>query len=46
MPDLSKDIAMDNFNFEKYISLCDKEGAKILREVTFKEKIIIIQTNY
>jgi hypothetical protein len=38
MPDLSKDIAIGNFNFEEYISLRDKEGAKILREVIFKEK--------
>lgn len=38
MPDLSKDIVMGNFDFEKYISLRDKEGAKILREVIFKEK--------
>lgn len=38
MPDLSKDIAIDNFDFVKYVALRDKEGAKILREVIFKEE--------
>lgn len=37
-PDLSQDILINNFNFEKFISLREKEGAKILREVIFKEQ--------
>lgn len=37
-PDLSKDIMLNNFNFEKYLALREKEGAKLLREVIFKEK--------
>ena len=37
-PDLSKDIMLNNFNFERFLSLKDKEGAKLLQEVIFKEK--------
>lgn len=37
-PDLTQDIIMDNFNFERFISLRDKDGAKLLREIIFKEK--------
>lgn len=37
-PDLSQDIMMNNFNFENFISLRDKDGSKLLREIILKEK--------
>lgn len=37
-PDLSDDITRDNFNFVDFISLREKEGANLLREVIFKEE--------
>lgn len=37
-PDLSQDIMMNNFNFEQFVLLRDKEGAKLLREIIFKEE--------
>lgn len=37
-PDLSDDIILNNFNFVDFVSLREKEGAKLLREVIFKEE--------
>lgn len=37
-PDLSQDVLLDNFNFQNFISLRDKEGSKLLREIIFREE--------
>lgn len=37
-PDLTQDIMMNNFNFKRFISLREKDGAKLLREIIFKDK--------
>lgn len=37
-PKFSDDIKIDNFNLEGYISLREKEGSKLLREVIFKDE--------
>lgn len=37
-PDLSQDVLLNNFNFENFISLRDKEGSRLLREIIFREE--------